>query len=134
MTNLHLRFLIWGIVITMFLGFFQVSSLWGQDRVPFDAYFHNESQKIKKNHLDNFVRELRERAADTAYIIFYSGQKEKASTTARELAMVRRYLGITKNVNRSRFFIIQGGTLPKGVTYIYFVSKGADPPKPSPPE
>jgi len=103
-----------------------------QDYVAYDIYFNHEGSDFKRLHLRNFASELKSRHDETGYIICYSGENGGTAEASKEMSFVRNYLIRTKKINQRRFMIIEGGERPRGVTEIFFVPKGANPPRPSP--
>lgn len=104
-----------------------------------------------KVRLDQLAIEMQENPNDEAYIIFYGGSKylryfddeKKQGFVTKEMPAKRGeaeahlqnwdyYLTNFRNIEKSRFEIINGGYREKFTVEFWLVPTGAKPPEPSP--
>src|SRR5688500_8357147 len=60
--------------------------------VMFNAYFHDDSKKFKRESLDLFAKTLNDRPGETGYIVSYGSWKTLNCESLENLKMIRSYL------------------------------------------
>lgn len=80
--------------------------------------------------LDNFAVELRNVSGAKGYVVSYNAPR-KQSFAAHQLRVSRYYLVESRGLDAARFALVDGGTredLDDGLTELWFVPEGAEPP------
>ncbi len=100
----------------------------GRQFAEFPSVAFNED----KANFDNFAVALQEDPTATGYVIVYNGRRSRPARLNTLVNRSRDYVVNTRNIDRSRITVIQGGTREADTIELWLVPQGAPPPRPSP--
>jgi hypothetical protein len=85
-----------------------------------------------KANFDNFAIALQEDPTATGYIIVYNGRRSRPARLATLVNRSRDYVVNTRNIDRSRVVVVNGGAREVDTIEMWIVPQGAQPPRPTP--
>jgi hypothetical protein len=100
----------------------------GRQFAEFPSVAFNED----KANFDNFAVALQDDPTATGYIIVYNGRRSRPARLATLVNRSRDYVVNTRNIDRSRVVVVNGGTREADTIELWIVPQGAQPPRPTP--
>ena len=95
------------------------------ERVPFDAYFNLESQKLKRERVMHLVKTMIARPNEIAYIVSYGNIRLIDCDAIENLKLVERIIRKQKEIASARVIYVNGGYRSRGMTELYLVPNSA---------
>ncbi|HEY9286311.1 MAG TPA: PEGA domain-containing protein [Pyrinomonadaceae bacterium] len=100
----------------------------GRQFAEFPSVAFNED----KANFDNFAVALQEDPTATGYVIVYNGRRSRPARLTTLVNRSRDYVVNTRNIDRSRVVVMNGGTREVDTIELWIVPQGATPPRPTP--
>lgn len=100
----------------------------GRQFAEFPSVAFNED----KANFDNFAVALQEDPTATGYVIVYNGRRSRPARLATLVNRSRDYVVNTRNIDRSRVVVVNGGSRDVDTIELWIVPQGATPPRPTP--
>ena len=96
------------------------------------AEFPSVAFNEDKANFDNFAVALQEDPTATGYVIVYNGRRSRPARLNTLVSRSRDYVVNTRNIDRSRVVVVNGGTREVDTIELWIVPQGAQPPRPTP--